>query len=44
MFPTHALAKTALFQLRSEGLPMQERATLAYRRAQAVAQAYSSTF
>ena len=44
MFPIHDLAKTVLFQFRSEGLPMHERDTLAYRRAQAIAQAYGSIY
>jgi acyl-CoA oxidase len=42
MFPTHEVVKSKLFQLRSEGLPMHERATLAYKRAKAIAQAYGS--
>jgi hypothetical protein len=40
MWPTQELVQTPLFQLHNEGLPLNERIALSYKRAKAISDAY----
>ncbi|KAJ7352300.1 acyl-CoA dehydrogenase NM domain-like protein [Mycena albidolilacea] len=43
MWPTQELVQTPLFQLHNEGLPLNERIALSYKRAKAISDAYRLT-